>query len=340
MNSTKTIIVTGGAGFIGSHTIVALFENGFTPIIIDDFRNSEKFIVDRIKEITGEEVLAYDFDCADEDKLTNVFLKHQPIGVIHFAADKAVGESVQKPLKYYENNIQSLVTILKVCVQNGVNNLVFSSSCTVYGEPDEVPVDEKAPIKYTASPYGFTKQVCERICMDTVKAEESLKITLLRYFNPIGAHPSGLIGELPLGVPNNLVPFVTQTAAGIRKQLTVFGDDYSTHDGTCIRDYIHVCDLANAHVAAMNKLGGSTDRLNIYNVGTGIGSSVLDVVSTFEKVNHLNLNYQIGPRRKGDAAMVYADNKKILNELGWKPKFKLSDALEHAWNWQMKLNDV
>lgn len=340
MNKTRKIIVTGGAGFIGSHTIVALFENGFTPIIIDDFRNSEKFIVDRIKEITGEEVLAYDFDCADEDKLTNVFLKHQPIGVIHFAADKAVGESVQKPLKYYENNIQSLVTILKVCVQNGVNNLVFSSSCTVYGEPDEVPVDENAPIKYTASPYGFTKQVCERICMDTVQAEESLKITLLRYFNPIGAHPSGLIGELPLGVPNNLVPFVTQTAAGMRKQLTVFGNDYPTHDGTCIRDYIHVCDLADAHVAAINKLDSSNDRLNIYNVGTGIGSSVLDVVSTFENVNHLNLNYQIGPRREGDAAMVYADNIKILNELGWRPKFELSDALRHAWNWQMKLNDV
>lgn len=339
MGAEKKIIVTGGAGFIGSHTVVSLIESGFKPIIIDDFRNSERFILDRLEEITQTSIIAYDFDCSDENKMNQVVIEHQPIGLIHFAADKAVGESVHDPLKYYSNNFQSLVTILKVCLDQGVENVVFSSSCTVYGEPDEVPVNEQTPMGHTSSPYGYTKQVCERICVDTVNASEKLKVTLLRYFNPIGAHPSGLIGELPIGVPNNLVPYVTQTAAGIRKELTVFGDDYPTPDGTCIRDYIHVCDLADAHVSALKGMEEKSDRLMIYNVGTGLGSSVLDIVHTFTEVNDVKVNYKIGSRREGDAAQVYADNTKIVDQLGWKPKFRLSDALKHAWYWQSTLNE-
>lgn len=338
MNKDRKILVTGGAGFIGSHTVVSLIESGFTPIIIDDFRNSEKFILDRINQITALHPIAYEFDCADQNKLREVFTEHEIGGIIHFAADKAVGESVKLPLKYYENNIQSLVSLLKIAIEFKVPDFVFSSSCTVYGEPDKVPVDENAPIGFTASPYGYTKQVCERICRDTAYAYSNLKITLLRYFNPIGAHPSGLIGELPLGVPNNLVPFVTQTAAGIRDQLTVFGNDYPTVDGTCVRDYIHVCDLADAHVAALNP-SKEEGGVNIFNVGTGLGSSVLEVVRTFEKVNNLSVNHKIGERREGDAAAVYADNSKISSELGWKPKYTLSDALAHAWTWQKQLNE-
>lgn len=338
MMSRKNIVVTGGAGFIGSHTVVSLVENGYNPIIIDDFRNSESFILDRLKEITGEEITSYNFDCANQDKLREVFTKHDISGIIHFAADKAVGESVQHPLKYYENNIQSLVSMLKLSIEFSIDRFVFSSSCTVYGEPETVPVDENAPIKFTASPYGYTKQVCERICNDTAYAHVDQNITLLRYFNPIGAHPSGLIGELPIGVPNNLVPFVTQTAIGIREQLTVFGDDYSTVDGTCIRDYIHVCDLADAHVAALAKEGLS-GKTRVYNVGTGVGSSVLEVVNTFTEVNDTPVNFKIGPRREGDAEKVFADNTKITEELHWSPKYTLGDALKHAWNWQKQLNE-
>jgi UDP-glucose 4-epimerase len=337
MGEKRHIVVTGGAGFIGSHTVVSLLENGYEPIVIDDFRNSESFILRRIESITGRAVTHYGFDCADQEKLREVFRKHPVAGVIHFAADKAVGESVEEPLKYYENNLQSLVSLLKICKEFDVNQFVFSSSCTVYGEPDTVPVDEKAPIKHTASPYGYTKQVCERICVDTAYANAGLEITLLRYFNPVGAHPSGLIGELPIGVPNNLIPYVTQTAAGIRAELTVFGDDYPTKDGTCIRDYIHVCDLAEAHVAALG--GAHKDQVEIYNVGTGNGSTVLEVIKTFENVNEVTLNYKIGPRREGDAAKVYADNARITQNLGWQPKYSLGDALKHAWNWQMKLNE-
>lgn len=338
MTSKKNIVVTGGAGFIGSHTVVSLIEEGYNPIIIDDFRNSESFIIDRLEKITGQKITSYNFDCADQDQLRKVFSDNNIHGVIHFAADKAVGESVKKPLKYYENNIQSLVSLLKISVEFNIENFVFSSSCTVYGEPDTVPVDENAPIKFTASPYGYTKQVCERICNDTAYAYDQISITLLRYFNPIGAHPSGLIGELPLGVPNNLVPYVTQTAKGIREQLTVYGDDYATEDGTCIRDYIHVCDLADAHVAALKK-EGAPGKTQIYNVGTGIGSSVLEVVNTFAKVNNTPVNFKIGPRREGDAAKVYADNAKITHELNWVPKYSLADALKDAWNWQMKLDE-
>ncbi len=339
MENKKYIVVTGGAGFIGSHTVVSLVENGFDPIIIDDFRNSKQFILERLEQICNQELISYDFDCADQGKLNEVFSKFPIYGVIHFAADKAVGESVQDPLKYYENNLQSLVSLLKVCAQHQVMKFVFSSSCTVYGEPDFVPVDEAAPIGYTASPYGYTKQVCERICKDTAYAYENLGITLLRYFNPIGAHPSGLIGELPLGVPNNLVPYVTQTAAGIREELTVFGNDYPTQDGTCIRDYIHVCDLAEAHVSALQSDKAAPDGVAVYNVGTGVGSSVLEVVNSFQEVNHIKVNFKIGPRREGDAAKVYADNRKITSDLGWQAKYSLADALKHAWNWQKQLDE-
>lgn len=339
MDNALNIIVTGGAGFIGSHTVVSLIENGYNPIIIDDFRNSESFIPERISEITKKDVVVYDFDCADQEKLREVFTAHVISGAIHFAADKAVGESVQEPLKYYENNIQSLVSMLKIATEFKVKNFVFSSSCTVYGDPEAVPVREDAPIGYTASPYGYTKQVCERICVDTCHARPNLNVTLLRYFNPIGAHPSGLIGELPLGVPNNLVPFVTQTAAGIREQLTIFGNDYPTDDGTCVRDYIHVCDLADAHVAALNGSKNDSSNINVFNVGTGLGSSVLEVVETFKKVNDVKVKYRVGERREGDAAKVYANNMKITEQLNWSPKYSLADALEHAWKWQNMLNE-
>lgn len=335
METKRSIIVTGGAGFIGSHTVVELIHNGYEPIIIDDFRNSEKFIIDRIQEIVGANVQVYNFDCTDKGRLQEVFSKHNPVGVIHFAADKAVGESVANPLKYYSNNLGSLTALLEVCVEKNVNNVVFSSSCTVYGEPEEIPVKESTPMGITASPYGYTKQVCERICRDTAYAHKNLNITLLRYFNPIGAHKSGLIGELPIGVPNNLIPYITQTAAGLREELTVHGNDYNTEDGTCIRDYIHVVDLANAHVKALDKK--SEESISIYNVGTGIGSSVLDVINAFESVNNVKLNYKIGPRREGDAVSVYANNEKVVNELNWHPKYTLEDAMKDAWNWQIKL---
>lgn len=338
MENKGNIIITGGAGFIGSHTVVALIESGYTPIIIDDFRNSESFILDRLEQITNQKMIHYNFDCADKNQLSQVFINHQPFGVIHFAADKAVGESVNHPLKYYQNNLQSLVSILEVCLENNVSNFVFSSSCTVYGEPEKMPVLESTPIGYTASPYGYTKQVCERICTDTASAHPEINITLLRYFNPIGAHPSGLIGELPIGVPNNLVPYITQTAAGIREMLTVHGNDYQTQDGTCIRDYIHVCDLANAHVLALYNKMEASQNIEVFNVGTGVGSSVLEVIQTFEKANDIALKYQFGARREGDAIQIFADNDKIISKLKWKPKYTLADALQHAWNWQKLLN--
>lgn len=338
MNNQEYILITGGAGFIGSHTVVSLIESGLTPIIVDDFRNSEQFIIERLEKITGTKIQNFNFDCSDQDKLSEVFSKYSIVGVIHFAADKAVGESVSNPLKYYENNIGSLVSLLKVSLEFGVKNFVFSSSCTVYGEPDIAPVDEQAQTKYAASPYGYTKQVCERICTDTAYANPEMKITLLRYFNPIGAHPSGLIGELPLGVPNNLVPFVTQTAAGIREKLTIFGGDYPTDDGTCIRDYIHVCDLAKAHVLALLS-EKYTSNPEVYNVGTGNGASVLEVVNSFMKVNNINVSFEIGPRREGDITRVFANNEKIVRELNWHPQYSLSEALKHAWVWQQKIND-
>ena len=330
------IIVTGGAGFIGSHTVVELLMNGFVPIIVDDFRNSKPFIIDNIKQITSKSFSFYDIDCGDVEKLSTVFEKENPDGIIHFAADKAVNESVLDPLKYYHNNVTTLVNVLKVVSKFQLKSFVFSSSCTVYGIPKHVPVSEKTPIQPAFSPYGFTKQIGEQILKDFSKTNRNVSISLLRYFNPIGAHPSGLIGELPLGVPSNLIPFVTQTAIGIRKSLTVHGDDYETNDGTCIRDYIHVVDLASAHVLALNNSSNNSEP-QIINIGTGTGSSVLEVIKTFEKVNNLKLNYTIGPRRSGDAPSVYADNTLAKEKLGWKSVFSLEDALAHAWKWEKKL---
>ena len=332
------IIVTGGAGFIGSHTVVDLLENGFEPIIVDDFRNSKPFILDNLKKILNRDFKSYDIDCGDVDKLSVVFKKEKPDGIIHFAADKAVNESVNNPLKYYHNNITTLVNILKVVEKYPIKSFVFSSSCTVYGIPKNVPVSEKSPIQPAFSPYGFTKQVGEQLLKDFALTNPKTAISLLRYFNPIGAHPSGLIGELPLGVPNNLIPFITQTAIGIRKSLTVNGNDYETPDGTCIRDYIHVVDLASAHVLALKNSKRQNEPL-VVNIGTGKGSSVLEVINSFEKVNGVKLNYSIGPRRDGDAPSVYADNSLVKKMLGWENKYNLDDALKHAWQWEKNLAD-
>ena len=331
------VLVTGGAGFIGSHTIVELVKNNFDPVIVDDFRNSEKFIVERLEKICGKSLSLYSIDCNNYNAMEEVFKKEKPEGIIHFAADKSVNESVINPMKYYSNNIGSLVTLLKLISVYPVKSFVFSSSSTVYGDPDQVPVTEHSPIKTAFSPYGFSKQVCENCLKDFHKTNPSISIVILRYFNPIGAHPSALIGELPIGTPNNLIPFITQTAHGKRKQLTVFGNTYDTPDGTCIRDYIHVCDLADSHVLALNFAAEKNNSFEVFNVGTGKGTSVLEVINCFEKVNQLSLNYTIGPKREGDAPVVYADNSFIENTLSWKAKYSLSDSLIHAWKWQQTL---
>ncbi len=331
------ILVTGGAGFIGSHTVVELLEAGHNAIIIDDFRNSTPSVIDNIEKITGKRPTLYKIDCNNTTELSAVFRKEKIDGVIHFAADKAVGESVKNPLKYYKNNIGGLVSVTEVMKEHNCNTLVFSSSCTVYGNPEVVPVSESASIQPAHSPYGYTKQVCERLIQDVYTSDNSFKASILRYFNPIGAHPSGLIGELPIGTPNNLVPYITQTAIGIREELTVFGNDYNTPDGSCIRDYIHVVDLAKAHVKALEKLSHSEHILDIFNIGTGNGASVYDIIKTFEKVTDSKLNYKVGKRREGDVERVYADNKKAIQELNWKPKYTIDDALMHAWNWEQNI---
>ena len=332
------ILVTGGAGFIGSHTVVELIDNGYNPIIVDDLRNSKKFILNNLEKISAKKIAHYSIDCGNIDKLSAVFEKENPEGIIHFAADKAVNESVINPLKYYHNNISNLINLLKVVSKFPVKSFVFSSSCTVYGVPDLIPVDESAKIKPAFSPYGYTKQVGERILTDFVKTFPDISLSLLRYFNPIGAHTSGLIGELPLGVPNNLIPFITQTAIGKRDFLTVYGNDYNTSDGTCIRDYIHVMDLANAHVLTLNHGLENNTKPLILNVGTGKGNSVLEIIESFEKVNNLPLKYIIGPRREGDVPAIYADNKLITQKIGWKSKYSIEDALKHSWIWEQKLS--
>lgn len=333
------IIVTGGAGFIGSHTVVELINNGYEPVIVDDFRNSKPFIIDRIAKITGKTPKNYAIDCCNYNDLDSIFKTEKPDGVIHFAAYKAVGESVIRPLKYYENNINSLINLLKLMTKHHVKNLVFSSSCTVYGASEVFPVTENTPTQKAESPYGNTKQIGEDILSDYFNSEKSKNISILRYFNPIGAHPSGLIGELPIGTPNNLVPYITQTASGIREELTIFGDNYPTNDGSCIRDYIHVVDLATAHIKAIVKQSKQSPKLEIYNIGTGKGTSVLEVVKCFESVTNIKLNYKIGPKREGDVTEIFADNTKIIAELNWKPIHSLENALKDAWNWQKQLND-
>lgn len=337
MPKTK-ILVTGGAGYIGSHTCVELIEAGYDPIIIDNFSNSERFVIDRINEITGKSVTLIEGDCGDEQLLSDTIKKYHTTGIIHFAAYKAVGESSKLPLKYYRNNLGTTAAVLGTVEKTSCKSLVFSSSCTVYGQPDKLPVTENSPIKPAESPYGRTKQICEDMINDFASSGQEIKALALRYFNPIGAHSSALIGELPLGIPNNLIPFVTQTAAGIREKLTVFGNDYNTVDGTCIRDYIHVVDLAKAHVSAIKFLLESQNPVyDKINIGTGEGKSVLEVVKAFERVNSITLNYQIGSRRPGDVEKVYANASYANKKLGWQAEKSLEDSLKDAWNWQKTL---
>lgn len=334
------ILVTGGTGYIGSHTVVELIEAGNEPIIVDNLSNSNINVLDGIKGITGKTVPFYQVDVTDIDALKKVFSENKGInGIIHFAASKAVGESVKEPLKYYGNNLVGLMNILKCMKEFGVGSLVFSSSCTVYGQPDVLPVTENAPIKPALSPYGNTKQICEEIIRDTAASDSNIHAILLRYFNPIGAHPTALIGELPLGVPQNLIPYVTQTAAGIRECLTIFGDDYDTPDGSCIRDYINVTDLAKAHVVAVSRMenGKQKQSVEVFNIGTGKGTSVFEIVNSFEKVTGVKLNYKVGPRREGDIEKVWADASFANNELGWKAEKSLDETIASAWNWQKSL---
>ena len=331
------ILVTGGLGFIGSHTVVELQNEGYEVVIIDDLSNSSMKVLDGITTITGSAPLFEKLDLKEKKDVEDFFKKHSNIkGVIHFAASKAVGESVQEPLKYYENNIGTLVYVLKELSKLPEASFIFSSSCTVYGQADELPITENAPVKIAESPYGNTKQIGEEIIRDTCKVKVSLKAIALRYFNPVGAHESGKIGELPIGVPQNLVPFITQTGIGLREQLSVFGDDYPTPDGTCIRDYIHVVDLAKAHVVALKRLLLNKNKSNFetFNLGTGKGSSVLEVVKSFEKVSGEKLNYKIVGRREGDIISAYADTKKANKELGWKSELNLDDAMRSAWKWE------
>ena len=334
------ILVTGGLGFIGSHTVVELQNEGFDVVIIDNCSNSSPSVLDRITRITGKKPVFEEFDLREKDKVQDFFNRHQDIqGVIHFAASKAVGESVENPLLYYENNLSTLVYLLQELTAKASSNFIFSSSCTVYGQADELPITENAPVKTAESPYGNTKQIGEEIIRDTCKVNTSLKAISLRYFNPIGAHLSAEIGELPIGVPQNLVPYITQTAIGLREQLSVFGDDYPTQDGTCIRDYIHVVDLAKAHVVALQRLINSKNESNyeVFNVGTGTGSSVLEVIQSFEKVSGQKLNYKIVDRREGDITAAYADTTKANNILGWKAQSSLDDSLGSAWKWEQKV---
>lgn len=333
------ILVTGGLGYIGSHTAVELLHNGFEVVIIDDLSNSEKFILHNIEEITGKRPVFYPFDLKRKELLSQVFDAHTIEGCINFAAFKAVGESQEKPVDYYENNLFSLINILQEFKKRNISNFIFSSSCTVYGQADVMPIDENTPLKLPESVYGKTKQMGEEILADFARAHRK-KISLLRYFNPIGAHPSALLGELPVGIPNNLVPYVTQTAAGIREKLNIWGNDYDTQDGTAVRDYIYVVDLAKAHVAALKKLmehGDEETLIDIYNLGTGKGSTVLEVVEAFETANNVKVPYQICDRREGDIARAYANADKAAQELGWKSETTLQEALRTVWEWQKYL---
>jgi UDP-glucose 4-epimerase len=330
------ILVTGGTGYIGSHTVVELLGIGKEVLIVDDLSNSSIEVLDRIESIAGKRPAFVELDLVDKSGLEKVFQNHPDIsGVIHFAAKKAVGESVENPLMYYRTNLVSLMNLLDVMNSNGVKDLVFSSSCSVYGEPDQTQVTEKTPIKVANSPYGNTKQICEEMIKDTAHVT-SLKAICLRYFNPTGAHASAQIGELPIGVPSNLIPFITQTGIGLRDELTIYGGDYDTIDGTCIRDYIHVVDLAQAHLKALAHLANncSDGSVDIINIGTGNGSSVLEVVNAFKEVSGVNLRYKIGPRREGDVIAVYADATKAKEVLGWVAKLNLKDMLSSAWKWE------
>ena len=337
----KKILVTGGTGYIGSHTTVELINEGFDVVIIDNLYNSEKEIVDSISKITGVRPSFEILDICDSDKLRDFFDDNSDISaVIHFAAYKAVGESVNKPLDYYRNNLTSLVNLLEEMKKRQIANFVFSSSCTVYGQPETLPVTENTPLQPATSPYGNTKQIGEEIIKDTVFADTSLKAIALRYFNPIGAHPSALIGELPRGTPENLVPYITQTAIGLRDELRVFGNDYNTPDGYCIRDYLHVVDLAKAHVVAVKRLleGKNKSRLEFFNLGSGKGVSVMEAIEAFEKVSGVKLKYKIVERRAGDIEKIWADPSYANAELGWKTESSIDEAMKTAWDWETKIN--
>lgn len=338
----RKVLVTGGLGYIGSHTAVVLQQAGFEVLIVDNLSNASLDSLDGIQAITGIRPEFQELDLRDKQGVHDLFESHPDLhGIIHFAASKAVGESVENPLLYYENNLVTLIYLLQQCNQRGVSNFIFSSSCTVYGEPDSLPITEQAAVKEAASPYGNTKQISEEILRDTCAASH-IRCVSLRYFNPIGAHESAHLGELPLGVPQNLVPYITQTAAGLRSQLSVFGDDYPTQDGSCIRDYIHVVDLAEAHVQALQRLisGAAEEDYEVFNVGTGVGSSVLEVIQTFEEVSGQKLNYQIVDRRPGDVVSVYADTSRANAVLGWKAQRSMKDALTSAWMWEQKIRNL
>lgn len=336
----NTILVTGGTGYIGSHTVVELQNAGFDVLIIDNLSNSSPDVIDGIEKITEKKPELIIADCTDAKKMNEVFSAHPNIAaIIHFAASKAVGESVEKPLLYYRNNLLSLINMLELSLKHSISNFVFSSSCTVYGQPEVLPVTEKSPIQEATSPYGNTKQIAEEIIRDTVHVNKQLRAICLRYFNPIGAHPSALIGELPNGVPNNLVPFITQTAIGMRECLSVFGNDYNTSDGSCIRDYINVVDLAKAHVVAVKRMldNKSKQPLEFFNIGTGKGLSVLELVHAFEEVTGVKLCYKIVDRRAGDIEQIWADADYANNELGWRAEETISDTLLSAWKWEQAL---
>jgi UDP-glucose 4-epimerase len=339
MQNEKFILVTGGAGYIGSHTVVELYSNGYTPIILDDFRNSSKRVIEGIEKIIGEQVQFHEIDICDPAQLEQIFRNYKIDGVIHFAAYKAVGESVLEPLKYYKNNIIGLLNVLELSTKYNVRPFVFSSSCTVYGEPKGLKeVKESTPLSKPSSPYGNTKLIGEQILNDFFVSQPTAKILNLRYFNPIGAHPSSLIGELPNGKPNNLLPYITQTAIGKLKELVVHGNDYPTKDGSCVRDYIHVCDLAKAHVKALNYLENETQGLiDAVNVGTGQGKTVIEVIETFESITGEKINWRFGPRRSGDVDEIYANSAKSKELLNWEANHSFEDAILHAWLWENKL---
>lgn len=337
----KKILVTGGTGYIGSHTVVELQQAGYEVVIVDNLSNSNADVLEGIERITGKRPVFDKLDCTDFEAIKSLFKKYHFDGVIHFAASKAVGESVQKPLLYYRNNLVSLINLLELMPANQVKGIVFSSSCTVYGEPNYNPIDEIAPIKPAASPYGNTKQINEEIIQDFVNSGAPIKSIILRYFNPIGAHPSAEIGELPLGVPQNLVPYITQTGIGVRSQLNVFGDDYNTPDGSCIRDFINVVDLAKAHVIAIERMleDKSDEKVEIFNLGTGKGLSVLELIHIFEQVSRTPLNYKIVGRREGDIEQIWAQPDKAHNVLGWKAVETIEDTMASAWKWQQRLRE-